>query len=382
MEQREKTRANLLNRALELFPNREARPVWSWPERDKHSAVWLLCLPGPDTSFSAAEFGEACAAMLCLPSPACAPRLGEPVKGLVKVCQYGDTVVNQTMRGDGWRTRHNAMLLRLRKLLRWAGIPVVCEVFNIFASCIPQDDLSRIERGRKRQGLVPDCKLPPEHGAGTGGERGGQATLCKLKCMSASSSRYPRNPRPRDRVRAVDRRAEGLTAKYTAKAQKVDWAYCGTPRPLPRVDGARPEVRVIGPVEAKLLTFGQISGWCFGACGEASSDIHSLVQRISRSRQEVVDLQHGRRGAPKSRVAELASHVGYVRRQLAHLAVQQQSRLLLDRLELLGDGSAEAAKRRDWAVQAERAVDRERRAQAVCQRQGRALFRSGFAKLD
>ena len=55
---------------------------------------------------------------------------------------------------------------------------------------------------------------------------------------------------------------------------------------------------------------------------------------------------------------------------------------MLDRLELLGDGAGEAARRRDWAVHLERTAERERQAQAVCQRQARPLVRSGFAMLD
>ena len=223
MEQREATRGRLLLRALELHHEREARPVWSWPGRDKHSASWLLCLPKPETYFSGPEFSEAFAAHLCLPSPACAPRVGEQVPGRSKVCKWGDKVVNAKMRGDGLRKRHDAIKLRLRGLLVWAGIPVVCEVFNLFASCIPQAGLSRIERGRRSQGLVPDFKLRGEEGEGD--------ILCELKCMSASESRYPRNPQPRDGVRAVDRRAGGLTDDYIKKAKEVDWQHCGTPPP-------------------------------------------------------------------------------------------------------------------------------------------------------
>ena len=109
-----------------------------------------MCLPTPDTSFSAAGFAEACAALLCLPSPACASRVGEPVPGRARVCPWGDTVPNAAMKGDGWRIRHDAVKLLLRGLLTWAGIPSTCEVFNLFADCIPQDGLSRIERGRRR----------------------------------------------------------------------------------------------------------------------------------------------------------------------------------------------------------------------------------------
>ena len=68
------------------------------------------------------------------------------------------------MAGDEWRTKHDSLKMKLRKLCLWAQIPVVCEVFNLFSSCIPQAGLSRLERGRKRQGLVLDFKLPGERG--------------------------------------------------------------------------------------------------------------------------------------------------------------------------------------------------------------------------
>ena len=80
-ERRSKVRGSVLVRALELHPERTARPVISWRERDKLSSAWLLCLPTPDTSLSTAEFVEAFASLLCLPSPACQPRLGEVVPG-------------------------------------------------------------------------------------------------------------------------------------------------------------------------------------------------------------------------------------------------------------------------------------------------------------
>ena len=72
---------------------------------------------------------------------------------------YGDQVQAATMEGDGWRTRHGNVKLFLTKLFDWAHLPFNCEVFNMFANLIPQKGLSRIERGRKRQGLVPDFML-------------------------------------------------------------------------------------------------------------------------------------------------------------------------------------------------------------------------------
>jgi hypothetical protein len=131
-ETRAKVRGLVLLRALQLHPERAAQPVMSWRERDKLSLAWLLCLPGPDSALSLAEFGEGFAAFLCLPSPACQPRLGEvvPGRGRGRVCRYVDVVANAIMKGDWPRRRLDAMKLVIRGLLTWAGIPTVCEVFT------------------------------------------------------------------------------------------------------------------------------------------------------------------------------------------------------------------------------------------------------------
>ena len=78
----------------------------------------------------------------------------------------------------------------------------------------------------------------------------------------------------------------------------------------------------------------------------------------------------------------MAVLVGYVRRKLLFTAVQQQCKLLLDRLQLLGEGSAEAAARRDRATRIEAVAVKERRAQMVCLRQGTGVMRRGFGLLD
>ena len=121
--------------------------------------------------------------------------------------------------------------------------------------------------------------------------------------------------------------------------------------------------------------YGRVRGWVFGAWGEASTDAH----RINQARVEVASLQPHSQGRAKSREAQLAS---LVRRRLSITAVKQQAKLLLDRLQLLGDGAAAAAARRQRAVQLEQAAVRERMAQAVYLRQGVAVMRRGLGKLD
>ena len=118
---------------------------------------------------------------------------------------------------------------------------MVCEVFNLFASCIPQDGLSRIKRGRKGQGLVPDFKLS--------GEQGGEENLCELKCRSASVSGYLWKPQPADGSKGVDRRADGLTRESLSLSQRYgQWTLvCG-----PMV---RSRVACLGPGERRVRRF-------------------------------------------------------------------------------------------------------------------------------
>ena len=50
----------------------------------------------------------------------------------------------------------------------------------------------------------------------------------------------------------------------------------------------------MGPVQRKLESFGNIKGLVFGAFGEGSKDVHSLVQSLATSSAKTVALQRGR----------------------------------------------------------------------------------------
>ena len=78
---RENTLALVLAKSLDLHRPKKDRPAWAWRQRDKLSTSWLLARPGADSTLSNAEFSEASANNLCLPSPACAGKLGEIIKG-------------------------------------------------------------------------------------------------------------------------------------------------------------------------------------------------------------------------------------------------------------------------------------------------------------
>ena len=175
-----------------------------------------------------------------------------------RVDQYGDQVqAARGVEGDDWRKHHANMKMMLSRMLRWARMPFQCEVFNMFAHLIPQEGLSRMERGRKRQGLVPDFLLELD------GERGQKKDeLAELKVICCCPSRYKMIPPPppphREFIKAVDRRARVLTEEYVKKVKKVDRVYGGAAEDT------------VGRVQRKLEGFGDVRGLVFSAFGEAS----------------------------------------------------------------------------------------------------------------
>ena len=116
--------------------------------------------------------------------------------------------------------------------------------------------------------------------------------------------------------------------------------------------------------------------------GECSEDVHQRVQSLAEAKVAKADTEPGYRALGKSREAQLSAEVAFLRRRLSITAVKEQARLLIDRLQLLGEGAGQAARRRDFAERSRRAEARERRAQQVCLMQGSAIRRSGFALLD
>ena len=363
-EERDMSWSNLISKSLEVHPNqhRTNRPIWAWLQRDKLSSSWLQALPGPDASLSSAEFSEAAAAALCLPSPACMERLGTIIRGRQVVDPFGETVQSTITTGDHYRKRHDAFKMRLFQMCLWAGLDAEVEIFNLFAASIPQEGLNRMERGRKVQSIVPDMRITiPVEGNLV-------PRLHELKIISSSKTRYLPRRQGQEAVRAVDKRAQELNGEYIAKARSTDRQYCGTPE------------GTIGPVESKLGRLGDVKGVVVGAFGEGSDDLHALIHHLASSRVRVAGPQKGKRGQVRSEEAELALTTAFLRRTLSLVGVRAQARLLLGRLEVIGPGAAAAAGRRNFAVQQERVWANQRRADALSRLQGRALLRRGHFK--
>ena len=139
--------------------------------------------------------------------------------------------------------------MMLYNLCKWAGLPAEMEVYNLFSRLIPQQGLTRYERNRKRQAIIPELHIVIPVG------RESKSVLQEIKVISVSQTRY----QPTWEERGIDRRADELHNEYVNKARRVDTLYCET------------QPGQVGPIEAKLLSYERVRGCCLGLSGRPAS---------------------------------------------------------------------------------------------------------------
>ena len=97
---------------------------------------------------------------------------------------YGDNLMSVTnIPGDSFRTRHDTVKTLLNSFCVTSGIRAECEVYGLFKDLIPHQALEEegcLERGRGRQGLLPDFKIEVPTPDGEPTER-----LAELKVIGA-----------------------------------------------------------------------------------------------------------------------------------------------------------------------------------------------------
>ena len=79
-----------------------------------------------------------------------------------------------------------------------------------------------------------------------------------------------------------------------------------------------------------------------GAFGEALEDLHELIQNMAENKVKIWGLKRGSEASD----AEVVRIVGQIRRTLSTKFVRAQAQCLLLRMNCVGKGFAEAAKRR------------------------------------
>ena len=318
-------------------------------------------MPGPE-GFTHAEFSETVARLLCLPSPSCQPKLGTPLgqHGML-VDNFGDNLMSVTnIPGDSFRHRHDKVKTVINSFCLASNTKVECEVFGVFRDLIPIQALEQedegLQRGRGRQGLLPDFRLELPSAQGEP-----QSRLAELKCIGAVAKWYPRSGPCGRRKRGVERRSGLLAEEYRKPLAILDQRYHGT------------QVGVAGPLVRRLHSYGQLQGLVVGAFQEGSEDIHALLEVLADNQLRAKGLARGREGSNQERSSILAGF----RRRLSMVAAKAYSACLLDRLARIGVGHREAAERRSWVRREEERMEEERRAywqafvQGIGRRRGR-----------
>ena len=122
-----------------------------------------------------------------------------------------------------------------------------------------------------------------------------------------------------------------------------------------------------------MLQYGELFGLVVGAFGEGSDDLHELIQILAEKKVGANGLRRGREASEE----ELGVVVGQIRRALSTASVRAQSQCLISRLNCVGQGFAQAAKRRKWVAAEEERMRKERQAQWVGRERGRNLVRRG-----
>ena len=356
-EQRERLHREVLSRALEMHHDQRARPVWAIPQFDKLSQAWLLALPSPTTYLSSQVFTEAMASHLCLPSPACRGRVGQPVgpAGAI-VDHFGDAVMCATLPFDTWRIRHDTVKLALAERSHDSKVEVECEVYGLFADIVPAAATANggeLEMVRQRQGLVPDFRfrLPTHNGIP-------DDFIAELKVISAGPSRYYQRG---NRDKAVDVRARMLQREYKNKLAALDIKYHGVDR------------GEIGPLVNRLNSWGELQGLVVGQFGEGSQHLHQLLKRLAEAKV----LNGARANGQIPSDSDVGVTLSHYRRVLSTVAVRAQASCLLARLGHLGGGARDAANRRNLAVRREAALREEARSFFQAHVRGRGFHRYG-----
>ena len=183
-----------------------------------------------------------------------------------------------------------------------------------------------------------------------------EQVIADVKTISLGNKQFYRPGVVGDK--AVDLRAARLPGEYRRGALKVD-TELGFPQG--------------GPTLRKLESYPQVLDLCFGAYGESSEGVRSLMDKMVESRLKNLGL---RRGSPESS-KELGIVTGLLRRRLSSAVMRANVRCLLERLVLVGEGQGQAGRRRQWARAEEERARQEREAQWMVKITGKNLARRG-----
>ena len=213
-----------------------------------------------------------------------------------------------------------------------------------------------MERGRGRQGLLPDFRLEIPSPAGEPIQR-----LAELKMLGAVPKWYPRKGALARKKKAVERRVISLPGEYRNPLAALDKKYHGT------------QPGQVGPLVRRLEGYGKLLCLVMGTFQEGSKDLHHLLDLVADSKLRARGLARGSEGSAHERSVILMN----LRRELSTAGAKAQSACLLGRVARMGEGHRVAAKRRAWVIREEEARQQASRAHWLANIRGKGIIRCG-----
>ena len=265
---------------------------------------------------------------------------------------WGEDVSCAKLPGGSWTRRHDRAKGVLSSLAVYSGLSFECEPYSLFATTLPQRPLHRLQGHQARQGLRPDFLFLLPNAEGNL-----QQVIADVKTVSLGSKDLYKPGL--SGAQAVKLRADHIAGEHRRTARKLDLV-------LGHTDGN-------GPTTRRLGDFPPVLDLVFGAYGESSEGVKSLMDAILDSKIRSLGLRKGGPGEGKER----AQVTSYIRRRLSSGVVRANVSFLLERMVQVGQGGGQAGKRRRWAQLEEERARWSREAQWLARVTGKELARRG-----
>ena len=290
----------------------------------RESALFTRELPRGPSKVPDDEWMEMCARLLGLPSPACKPIVGQPLRAVGRracafVDPYGDELAAAITFAEGHfaKFQHDPVLYALYDYARTYGSTFAkLEDADFFGSVLRNGPVARSPDAlaRKRV-LTPDLRVHLNQAM----------WLVEMKTVHYGPSRYTRWPA--DFNHAVERRAALVPVERLKDIIDTDRTVFNTPQ------------GVEGPLQQRLRTASKgFTGIATGAFGEWSQ---SLVDLIKIFAEMGASKWMDRLGAPSPEQAR-STLMRLMRGQLGMRVARGHARLIIERARAVGGGSAEA----------------------------------------
>ena len=243
---------------------------------------------------------------------------------------YGSQLTCATLPGDGYRSCHDGWLAHVLADLRDMGVPCEREVAGLFRGLLLPVAARVFDAmpWRQRRGMVPDARIRLKDAEGAV-----QLLLAELKFVHVGPTRYSAQILNRDgRCQAAHERCRTIQREYVDEAQQLDRDLLGV-RP-----GALP-----GPVERRLVGYGEVRAMVVGSFGECSAFVHELAGKAALAGAH----KHCRTLRCASPDDARSVLVAMLRRSWGMAALRANAQLVIGRLDLVGGLGAAMALRAD-----------------------------------